>query len=435
VLELAAASLHGEQAVANLLKVQQMAGSLSDRPSLTLNGFVEEMIRRLEEQPQESESALAEDSLEAVHVLTIHKAKGLEFPIVILPGLHQGTRGQGRASLIGHDWSSGLYGLWLADGRAQTLGSVLVQAKQKAREEAEQRRVLYVGMTRAKDRLLLSGGVTGRAGPDTVLSLLSQTMQGSLGHQEVPQLSVGDAVMSQMVVTAPAAGHSSQPGWVGELKRAEPESPVIEAWIGRTARWRQARETPRTVTPSSMTEAMSDSPRWRRHRVGEKRSRRTSQVVGILAHRLLEGWDYQASPAEIPRCLASLCQSQLPPDCGEDRAGIQLELERLFDAFARSEPYRLLQRAEVMGREVPFSIPWDQRQIMTGTIDVIYRVDGQVWVADYKADDMGEEQLQEHVRRYALQAQAYRAAVQQGMNLDSVGFQFIFIRQGLIISG
>ncbi|NJN71287.1 MAG: UvrD-helicase domain-containing protein [Nitrospira sp.] len=81
ILEIAAASLHGEQAVANLMKVKQTTASLADRPHMTLSGFVDLMLARLEEQPDESESLLAEESLEAVHVLTIHKAKGLEFPI------------------------------------------------------------------------------------------------------------------------------------------------------------------------------------------------------------------------------------------------------------------------------------------------------------------------------------------------------------------
>ena len=45
------------------------------------------MIARLAEQPEEAESALAEESLEAVRVLTIHKAKGMEFPVVILADL------------------------------------------------------------------------------------------------------------------------------------------------------------------------------------------------------------------------------------------------------------------------------------------------------------------------------------------------------------
>ena len=447
LLELAAASLHGEQAVANLLKVQQMAAALSDRPSLTLNGFVEEMIRRLEEQPQESESALAEDSLESVHVLTIHKAKGLEFPVVVLPGLHQGARGQGRSRLIGHDWSSGLYGLWLADGRVQTLGSVLVQSKQQAREEAEQRRVLYVGMTRAKDRVVLSGGMTGRTGQDTVLSLLSEIVPAGLGDPEVAQFSIGDAAIGQTVVPAQAPGHVPRFGWAGELKPADHDSSVIETWTGRTERWREAQQRPRALTPSMMVEALPDRRQRRGRKVGEERSRRISQVIGVLAHRLLERWDYGASTAEFPRLIEALCRSQLPPDCEADRAQIQADLEKLFDAFGRSEPYRLLQRAELLGREVPFSIPWEQGegqargkgpalgQVMTGTIDVIYRLDGQVWVADYKTDDVGVDELPELVRRYAWQAQVYQAAVRQALAIDAVGFQFIVLRQGLMIPG
>lgn len=441
LLELAAASMHGEQAVANLLKVQQMADALSDRPSLTLNGFVEEMIRRLEEQPQESESPLAEDSLESVRVLTIHKAKGLEFPVVVLPGLHQGARGQGRPRLIGHDWSSGLYGLWLADGRSQTLGSVLVQSKQQAREEAEQRRVLYVGMTRAKDRLVLSGGITGRAGQDTVLSLLSEIVQAGLGDSEVAQLSIGDAAIGQTVMPVQAPDHAPRFGWAGKLMPVDHDSSVIETWTGRTERWCEAQQTPRALTPSMMVEALPDRRQRRGRTVGEERSRRISQVIGVLAHRLLERWDYGASAAGFPRLIETLCQSQLPPDCEADRAQIQADLEKLFDAFGRSEPYQLLQRAEVLGREVPFSIAWEQGerqaagQVMTGTIDVIYRLDGQVWVADYKTDNVGEGELPELVRRYAWQAQVYQAAVRQALAIDAVGFQFIVLRQGLMIPG
>jgi ATP-dependent helicase/nuclease subunit A len=441
LLELAAASLHGEQAVANLLKIQQMAAALSDRPSLTLNGFVEEMSRRLEEQPQESESALAEDSLESVHVLTIHKAKGLEFPVVVLPGLHQGARGQGRSRLIGHDWSSGLYGLWLADGRAQTLGSVLVQSKQQAREEAEQRRVLYVGMTRAKDRLVLSGGMTGRAGQDTVLSMLSEIVPAGLGDPEVALLTIGDAAIGQTVVPARAPGHVTRVDWAGELKPADHDSSVIETWTGRTERWSEAQQTPRALTPSMMVEVLPDRRQRRGREVGEQRSRRISQVIGVLAHRFLERWDYGASVAEFPRLIETLCRSQLPPDCESERVRIQADLEKLFDAFGRSDPYRLLQRAELLGREVPFSIPWEEGQgqaagqVMTGTIDVIYRLDGQVWVADYKTDDVGGDELPELIRRYAWQAQVYQAAVRQALAIDWAGFQFIVLRQGLMIPG
>ncbi len=174
VLELAAASLHGEQAVANLRKTRDMAETLADRPHLTLTGFVDLMMTRVSEQPDEAESALAEESLDAVRVLTIHKAKGLEFPVVILPGLHQGSKNPRKGPSIHHDWSSRCYSLQM--GGRSNLGAVLVDMKMAAREEAEQRRLLYVGMTRARDLLVLSGGQTTKPGHDTVLSLLGEAI-------------------------------------------------------------------------------------------------------------------------------------------------------------------------------------------------------------------------------------------------------------------
>jgi len=127
ILEIAAASLHGEQAVANLMKVKQTAAALSDRPHLTLSGFVDLMVARLDEQPDEAESPLSEESSNAIQVLTIHKAKGLEFPIVVLPGLHQGSGRERELPVVTFDWSSGTYGLSLSG--AHNFGAVLVHEK------------------------------------------------------------------------------------------------------------------------------------------------------------------------------------------------------------------------------------------------------------------------------------------------------------------
>lgn len=199
------------------------------------------------------------------------------------------------------------------------------------------------------------------------------------------------------------------------------------------------------LTPSSVAEAMSDHPGWGYQRDGKERSRRISQVIGVLAHRLLEQWDYGGSPAEFHRLIATYCRSQLPLDCEKDRVRIQSELGAIFDVYGRSDPYRLLQRSELIGREVPFSIPWETAQdqttgkdrtpgqVMTGTIDVIYRLNGEVWVADYKTDDVEENELPELIRRYAWQVQVYQAAVRQVLAVEPAGFQFIILRKGMMI--
>ncbi|MCA1957729.1 MAG: UvrD-helicase domain-containing protein, partial [Nitrospira sp.] len=256
ILEVAAASLHGEQAVANLLKVKQMAASFVDRPHATFGRFVDLMSARLEEQPDESESPLTEESLEAVHVLTIHKAKGLEFPIVVLPGLHQGS-GRGRdVPWVSYDWSSGVYGLAL--GCHRSLGSLLVASKQRLREEAERRRLLYVGMTRAKDLLVLTGGVTARSAGETVFDLLQSGETGTIGDRSMPVLRVGTATIPHHVITAPERRRLSR------RREQEAESLLIDMqavatrWRERAVRWEQVCKTPCFLTPTSMGVSMDE---------------------------------------------------------------------------------------------------------------------------------------------------------------------------------
>src|SRR3989454_972357 len=170
VLELAAASSHGEQAVANLWKVRALADDLVAQPGMTLAGFVELLKARLADPPDESESGLAEEaSREAVRIMSVHKAKGLEFPIVILVGLQAGTKPPYEPIQVQQDWSTGVLGLRL--GERCTLGGAYVAEKLEARLEAERRRLLYVGMTRAKERLVRSGALRPRASTGNFLAL------------------------------------------------------------------------------------------------------------------------------------------------------------------------------------------------------------------------------------------------------------------------
>ncbi len=426
LLEIAGASLHGEQAVANLLKVKQTATSLSDRPHLTLSGFVDVMVSRLDDQPDEAESPLSEESSDAVQVLTIHKAKGLEFPVVILPGLHQGSGRERLAPPVTYDWSSGTYGLSL--GEQQTFGSVLVQEKLKMREEAERRRVLYVGMTRAKEVLLLSGGITARSVGETVLGLLQTISDSTVGTQTPDFLQVGKSMIPRRVIEAPDHKWPRRP--LASVSGTVPIDPVAIAalWRERQDRWAQARATPTHLTPTTMGERRI--PLVSRSTAGGQEPE-AGRLVGIGAHRILEQWDFAADPAGLLDRIAPTIQGIMTPEEESLAHTVQASLRELLTAFGASDLYAMLRRATILGREVPFVMPWGDGQVLEGVIDVLYRLDGRLWIADYKTDAVNAEDAPEQAERYRTQAMLYKTAVAQSLGVPSVSCRLLFLRAGV----
>jgi len=427
ILDLAAASLHGEQAVANLLKVKQTAASLADRPHMTLSGFVDLMIARLEEQPDETESLLAEESLEAVHVLTIHKAKGLEFPIVVLPGLHQGSGRERSAPQVSYDWSSATYGLFL--GRHRSLGSLLVQHKLRLREDAERRRVLYVGMTRAKEMLLLSGGVTARSVGETVFELLRNIGIGEIGDRSTEALTIGDSKIPQRVVTAPERKRPRRrmDGVVGETS-IDPQE-MARLWEMRIARWRETGGSMHHLTPTGLDQG-EDFVRG--ELIAVRQDSAIGRLVGVVTHRLLEQWDFSRDLSALSDQVGTLLRSVLGPDEQAHAEIVEDEVKKLLAVFGRSEAYARLQSSQILGREVPFIMPWGERQVMEGVMDLLYRVEGELWIADYKTDRVSADQAAARAERYRTQSEVYRAAVKQALRTEP-RFHCLFLRCGVAI--
>lgn len=426
VLELAAASLHGEQAVANLLKARDMAEEVADRPHLTLSGFVEMMTARLLDQPDEAESALAEASPDAVRILTIHKAKGLEFPVVILPGLHQGARAPRKGPALHHDWSSRCYGVTL--GTQRNLGSILVDNKMAAREEAEQRRLLYVGMTRARDLLVLSGGHTPKPGRDTVLALLAEAVGEAGWSADEPSVPVGDGGITRVFVPAATAAPARARRTAAPVL-VPPREPLVSRHRQRRERWERLRTQPRRLTPSLLrgTEPpVTPGAAGRRDEAGD------AALIGICAHALLEEWDFSRTKAPTSEDLADLCRLVAPSAPGPVST-IGPVLASIMESFMASALYRRIQGAAILGREVPFVIPWDGERVMEGVIDLIYRLDGRIWIADYKTDHVPEAEAAARAGRYAEQARIYRAAAVRCLGLESVSFQFLFLRPGVSV--
>ena len=140
----------GEQALANALHVAELARQFETGGGISFRGFVDE-LRIAAETAQAAEAPILEEDSDGVRMMTVHKAKGLEFPIVILADL---TCKLSRAE-AGRwvDPEQNLCALKL--GGWAPLDLLLHDAEESARDRAEGERLAYVAATRARDILVV----------------------------------------------------------------------------------------------------------------------------------------------------------------------------------------------------------------------------------------------------------------------------------------
>ncbi|HTQ55591.1 MAG TPA: UvrD-helicase domain-containing protein [Bryobacteraceae bacterium] len=150
----------GPRGAANLEKFVAQARAAGSRE--TLAEFVDEIQLLRASQPREPD-APPEDSVNAVKIMTVHTAKGLEFPVVFLAAMHKGVdTNPGALSFsprigLGANWRHPLGGKDKSDSFHRA-----VKDEIRRRETEEGNRLLYVAMTRAEEHLVLSYSLNGK---------------------------------------------------------------------------------------------------------------------------------------------------------------------------------------------------------------------------------------------------------------------------------
>ncbi len=182
IAEITACAWHGEQKLANLQKLYQMACDMEQSDGVSLKNFIDRIKVRIKEAREEGESPLSDETLDVVKIMTIHKSKGLEFPVVILGNLHGEVRNDKEAldSAV-FDWSASTTGIVIGKGdhRVRNLQSVIIEKKLNDRSWEEEKRVLYVAMTRAKERLILTGSL--KDDDKSYMGLITQSVRDAAG--------------------------------------------------------------------------------------------------------------------------------------------------------------------------------------------------------------------------------------------------------------
>ena len=375
----------------------------------SLRAFLAWTDRQREEQARARETVVRESDAGAVSVMTVHGAKGLEFPIVVLAGLNAAQNP--RSDPVLFDRKNGRVEVKVGSRGAslQTAGHESLAEFEKERGEEERVRLMYVAATRARDHLIVSLYRNAR-GSKSAAARIEAFMQGA-DHLWQP--------FDPPVLAAPRASVTDD----------EPASPADDTPAARQ-RWQQqrselyaARARPisaaatRLAQEAKAEQEIPDEP-WRRGRAGTN--------IGRAVHAVLQVVDLHTG-----RGLDDIAQAQAAAEGVPGRAD---EIARLVRGALDNH---LVQRALASGRwwrETPVAGPVGAG-IVEGFIDLLFEEEGGFVIVDYKTDALGSDDAVElATARYRLQGGAYALALNRATGVTVKEVSFLFLQPSRVMS-
>jgi len=454
----------GRQQSGNVQRLLELTRHYDSWQGRGLHRFLK-YVRLLDEDGEGPEPA-APITTDAVRLMTIHASKGLEFPVVVLAGLNRPFRMDAPGAGFVIDDELGICPEVFPVERHQHYPSVSLlraQRRQRQRTIAEEIRLLYVALTRACDRLILLGTAAG----SRALEKWSQPLVGPLSRQQLAQarspldligpllpalcqredwfaarVGVSEVVVWRVFggdetisldqsapVEAPAA---SRPSTGRELelvnRRVTQPYPFVEATrqAGKTTVTRirrqltelDDREAGELFLWTRASEARRPSPKLSAAEVGtahhtffQKLSFDAVHSLDDLAReadRLVARGDLSAEERRVLQ-LDRVREFWSAPVGGailERRSNVQRELE-FTSGFPVSE---LAELAELAGGSVASPSSADQ-VLVQGIVDLAVIGPGDIWIIDYKTDDVPAPAVAERAQRYRPQVELYRRAL------------------------
>jgi len=355
----------------------------------SLQGF----LHWLESGAVEIKRDLEQGDHDAVRIMTVHGSKGLQAPIVFLPDTLQSPSQTPRLLWLGERGEESLAWLPRSD-LAEPECAAAIDATKRARDQ-EYRRLLYVAMTRAEDRLYVCGWRTRRAEPADCWYNLIRAAVAQYGTESTDDFLAGHNETANSRVLRLTCAQRRPPQPDGHAPSGSSDQPW-PAWVHQTAP--DEPDPPRPLTPSQPD---GEEPPVRSP-LGIDAGARFRR--GVLIHRLLQ-------------TLPDLPADRRPQAAARYLARPAWELPAAVQTELAMEVSRVLQHpdfAAIFGpgsqAEVPIVGVIGER-VVSGQVDRLLVTDSEVLVIDYKTNRPPPHLVAEVAPIYLRQMAAYRAAL------------------------
>lgn len=350
---------------------------------------LEDLLLWLELRAEDPESAELPQGGQGVALLTVHGAKGLEWPVVALYDVSRGPSGDAPPLLVDGEGRVALRG-------TEPYRRLLKEAREAEREEAF--RLLYVALSRARDVLILTGSTSRRPGP---------------WAEALFQLGLGPDSKDPWVQTHPLEAIPPTP-WVPQPPQ-DPRPALYAPWQG------EARPRPPVFSPSAHLKAEAEPveglgegealPEWAR-------------AVGTLVHYAIA----RHLDSEDEKAMVGLLGQEVALPFGEgERVALLEEVRALLRAYrgllgpvlppleARSEDHA----------ELPLLLPLGGT-VWYGVLDRLYRVGDRWYLDDYKTD------REVRPEAYRFQLALYRKAVLEAWGVEAEA-RLVYLRASRVV--
>jgi ATP-dependent helicase/nuclease subunit A len=448
----------GEARFANVRKLMQIAEEFEAREGRDLRGLLDFLAFR-EEAADEAAAATAAEDHDGVRIMSVHRAKGLEFGVVAVPHLDRSLLEGTWPPLLtfgrGEDPRVGMQLRRLGAGAINLFAHKELREKTKERDAAEGLRLFHVAATRAAERLILSGVVREKGGERKASTPVIEGIVEAFGIDREADSSVSiqaprarpglDASFqpSEIAVTV----NSPSPERAAELVARQPSGP-LERRLGTGPApllRRSAPAVPRAaLSYSAITRYEKCGYRFQLESVfgldrsvagtrsgeeaGAPSAREERTARGRIVHSLLE-WSQANGWREPPQSLVERHAAAEGLDAGGALTGE--ELLAPLRGWLASELFaeRIQEGSAAVRAEVPILLDVEG-SVLRGSIDLLVEDDdAPPLIVDYKTDRLGSKSPAEHAAEYETQRSIYALAVAESRGCEEVEVAYVFLER------